>query len=97
MLEERDEPKHHFLLSIEFDRIRWRGKTIVFRATPVVSKAAAGKLVEIYGSPLPKTIHERYKEGVFVFPSSELHLDNRFSSDWIVQDPESASDSAATR
>jgi hypothetical protein len=86
MLEERDEPEHHFLLSIEFNRLTSGNRTVRFRAAPVVSKVAAGKLARIYGSPLPGPIHERYKEGLFVVVSRQLHLDNRFSSDWITQD-----------
>lgn len=88
MLEERDEPKHHFLVSIEFNRLTSSGKTVLFRATPVVSGAAAGKLVDIYGWPLPSSIRERHKEGVFVFASRRLHLDTHFSADWITQEPD---------
>lgn len=95
MLEERDEPKHHFLVSIEFDRITFGDKTVVFRAAPVVSPGPAGKLREIYGSPLPHAIRERYKEGLFVFASRELHLDRRFSSDWITEQAETAQNASA--
>jgi hypothetical protein len=96
MLEERDEPKHHFLLSIEFERLEWGNKTVLFRAMPVVSKVEAKKLAQIYGTPLPKPIHERYHEGIFVFASPQLHLDNRFSSDWIVQEPNNTQPTAAS-
>lgn len=96
MLEEREAPAHHFLVSIEFNRLSYGGTTVLFRATPVVSKVAVGKLVQIYGMPLPPPIRERYREGVLVFTSRELHLDERFSTDWITQEPDGTQTASST-
>jgi hypothetical protein len=95
LLEERDAPQHYFLLSIEFNRLVAGNTTVLFRATPVVSKVAAGKLVEIYGRPLPGPIRERYREGVFVFASRHLRLDSRFSSEWITNDLHDSPDASS--
>ena len=85
LLEDFDEPKHYYLVRAEFNRIELGRKRFVFRATPVVSKLEASKLNEIYGGPWPADIQDAYNEGVFVFRSRHIHLDQRFGAGWVAQ------------
>ena len=85
MLQNFDQPKHHYLLSVEFERLTSGNKTYLFRAVPAVSKLEASKLSEIYGGPWPAGIQEIYKDGVFVFRAPHIHLDQRFSAGWMTQ------------
>lgn len=84
-LENFDEPEHHYLLSVQFERLTWGRTTFVFRAPPQPSKLQAKKLTDIYGGFLPADIQEIYDDGVFVFVSRHLHIDQRFSGYWLTQ------------
>jgi hypothetical protein len=101
LLENFDQPKHYYLVSLEFTRLVSGHKTFLFRATPAVSKLEAGKLNELYGGPWPVDIQDIYDNGVFVIRSPHLHLDRRFSANWIAQSlpsvPPSSGEPGASR
>lgn len=90
MLEDRKEPKQHFFLSIEFDRLASNRGTFLFHAVPLPSKPETRKLTEIYGTTLPLSVRDTYREGALVFTSPRLHLDHGFSADWITREPAAA-------
>lgn len=98
LLENFDQPKHFYLLSIQFARLVSGHTTFLFRATPVVSKIEAGKLNDLYGGPWPADIQDIYDNGVFVIRSPHLRLDRQFSANWIAQTlPNAPASSAESR
>jgi hypothetical protein len=95
LFENFDQPKRYYLLSIEFERLTSGHRTFVLRATPAVSKQQAGKLNDIYGGPWPADIQDAYDDGVFVFRSPRIHLDQGFAANWITQTIASAPSSSS--
>jgi hypothetical protein len=85
MLEKLEEPVEHYLVDVQFARLTFQNKRFVFRATPEVSKQQGKKLMDVYHGPWPDSIQELYDNGLFVFRSSHIHLDERFSAVWITQ------------
>lgn len=86
-LREFDEPVQFYLVSIEFERLAFGGRTFVFRARPEALNLEAKKLSGIYKSVWPSDIQEIYAGGVFVVRSPHVHLDQKFSAYWTTQAP----------
>ncbi|HTU45667.1 MAG TPA: hypothetical protein VMF91_11430 [Bryobacteraceae bacterium] len=96
LFEDFDQPKHYYLLSIQFERLTFGRRVFLFRAGPAVSKLEGRKLTEIYGGPWPAEIQDAYNDGVFVFRSPRVHLDQRFADNWISQAVASAPSTSST-
>jgi hypothetical protein len=88
LLEKFEAPVEHYLISIQFGQLSFERTKYVFRAGPAVSRPQAKKLTEIYKGPWPDSIQEIYDRGLFVFRAQHVHLDGRFSGDWITRAPE---------
>lgn len=80
VFEDHFEPRRHYLLQIQFQRIRSGNASFLFRAKPVPTSGS--ELIGLYGWPLPASIEELHEDGVFVFSSRHVHLDQRFSGIW---------------
>ncbi|MGH9582488.1 MAG: hypothetical protein ACRD4O_06085 [Bryobacteraceae bacterium] len=83
-LEDCYEPSAHYLLDIEFERMRSGERTFVLRARPKPLPSQMERLHWMYGTeaPLPADLAEAVKRGLFVFPSKRLQLGENFSAYW---------------
>lgn len=84
----RQVPWKHYLLSVQFNRLAYGKNSFLLQALPKTSRRYSERLAGLYGHHLPGFIETDYRNGMFVFTSSHVHLDQRFSDEWITRRPE---------
>ncbi|MBV9613252.1 MAG: hypothetical protein JO091_12325 [Acidobacteriaceae bacterium] len=77
------DPWKHYLVSIEFQHLSFGGHSFLLRALPITPQKSREELAEIYEGTIPAGIEEQARRGVFASRSAHIHLDRRFSADWI--------------
>lgn len=87
LLEHRQEPWKHHLLSVRFDRLTYGKNSFLLSAVPKTPEKTLQQLGDLYGSPLPSTIAADCHNGVFAVGSSHLRFDSHFSGEWITMKP----------
>lgn len=78
-------PSAHFLINIEFERMRTGNRTFILRARHIQSPEQMADLRWIFGRGVPIQLIEDVERGALFFPSKRLHLGKRFSSYWITE------------
>ena len=86
-LECYSDPRKHYLVSIQFERVTSGNNTYALRALPKQSRKEVTKLSGMYGWPLPNKLADDFRNGLFVEMSSHFHLDSHFSAEWETRSP----------
>ncbi len=86
-LEHRYAPWKHYLVSIEFERLKYGNTSFRLAAWPKTTQKTRDLLSDIYGGRVPADLTADAQQGTLALESAHVHLDNRFSAEWTTRKP----------
>ncbi|MBV9405447.1 MAG: hypothetical protein JO211_08895 [Acidobacteriaceae bacterium] len=90
-LEQRFHPWKYYMGSIQFQRITYGNHVLGLKALPITPQKMREQLADMYDGKIPPPLAEDIRNGIFAWRSAHVHLDRRFTGEWItVERPQEA-------